>query len=423
MDPEGVCRPPENGVRLVAVKILKFTGSYPSYIDGFYGSRPGLSDRTYGEQKKALDHDAFAWADFWSNALTPLGHETMEITMDAVPLQRAWARENLPSAAAKRATLREIALEQLKRFRPEILWFETPDEFLLESARAAAPSIRLVLGWVGSAVPPARVWRRADLLLSCAMESVELLRNAGARAEQIHHGFDPRINGRLREGEKRIDLSFIGQIVRGSQFHLIREEILERIAAGAGIDIFSPSADFGWAETARYLLRAGAYDAARALKSLGASRSALESLPVLSKACAWEVRPLPPVNRKLKPFLKSPVYGLEMFQALRDSRLNLNIHADSSPRFASNMRLFEATGVGTCLVTDWRDNVPELFEPGKEIVAYRSADECLERIRWLLDRPSERDAIAAAGQARTLRDHTFSERALTFDGILRKEVA
>ena len=111
-----------------------------------------------------------------------------------------------------------------------------------------------------------------------------------------------------------------------------------------------------------------------------------------------------------------------MFQTLRDSKVTYNNHIDVSPRSASNMRLFEATGIGTCLVTDWKENISELFEPEKEVVTYRSIDECAEKIRWLLENPAERDAIGKAGQARTLKDHTFSSRAALLDDIFKRYV-
>jgi spore maturation protein CgeB len=108
-----------------------------------------------------------------------------------------------------------------------------------------------------------------------------------------------------------------------------------------------------------------------------------------------------------------------MFQTLRDSRITLNIESGSTTRHSSNMRLFEATGVGTCLLTDRTEGLGELFEPGREVATYGDLDECVERIRRLLAHPDEREAIARAGQARTLRDHTLAHRARHLDALLR----
>ncbi len=83
------------------------------------------------------------------------------------------------------------------------------------------------------------------------------------------------------------------------------------------------------------------------------------------------------------------------------------------------MRLFEATGVGACLLTDRKDNLASLFEPDREVVTYGSAEEAVEKYRYLADNPRERATIAAAGQRRTLRDHGFDRRAARIDEILR----
>jgi len=145
-------------------------------------------------------------------------------------------------------------------------------------------------------------------------------------------------------------------------------------------------------------------------------------MPILGRAARRSQAPLMPVDLKLRPLIKPPFFGLEMYQALKDSRITLNIHADSSPTHASNMRLFEATGVGSCLVTDWKENISGLFEPGRELITYKSAGECIEKIKWLLKHPAEREAIARAGQARTLKDHTYARRGKQFIEIIRKEM-
>ena len=63
-----------------------------------------------------------------------------------------------------------------------------------------------------------------------------------------------------------------------------------------------------------------------------------------------------------------------------------------------------------CSITDWKKNLHEMFEPGKEVVAYRTPEECVEMVKYYLDHDDERQAIARAGQQRTLRDHTFHQR-------------
>jgi spore maturation protein CgeB len=100
-----------------------------------------------------------------------------------------------------------------------------------------------------------------------------------------------------------------------------------------------------------------------------------------------------------------------MYQVLRRSRITLNSHIDFAGNEAGNMRLFEATGVGAFLLTDFKDSLHTLFAPGPEVAVWRSIDQCLEAIgRHLADRDS-RNSIARAGQARTMAQHTYRHRA------------
>ena len=75
-----------------------------------------------------------------------------------------------------------------------------------------------------------------------------------------------------------------------------------------------------------------------------------------------------------------------------------------------NARLFEATGVGTFLLTDFKDNPQTLFEPNREVVAWRSVNECLSMKGRYLNDEDERSAVAMAGQARTLSTQTSRRR-------------
>lgn len=403
------------------MRLIKITSFYPAYLESYYRKYSSIIGKTYLEQKEALDFDAFGWADYWGNALTPLGYEVMEVTWNAEPLQRAWARENLlPNYLG--IDLRAIAAEQAKRFRPDILWMEDHDEGLIKRIRLKSSAMRFVIGWTGSAILRKDLWKDVDLVLSCAPESVDWLRKAGACAAHLPHGFDQRINDRLLAGPKKFKFSFIGQLIGGSQFHSRRERILGEILSRIPIDIFSSGSDYGWRDYLHSCLMIGAYETVHAMKAMGFPETVVRSLPIVGKASQWTSRPGIPRETTLKAHLNPPVFGLDMFQVLRDSHLALNIHADSSPRFASNMRLFETTGVGTCLVTDWRENLPELFDAGKEVVVYRSAEECVEQVNWLLTHPAKMDEIAKAGQARTIREHTFADRALRFDEIVKKAI-
>src|SRR5205085_2826746 len=101
---------------------------------------------------------------------------------------------------------------------------------------------------------------------------------------------------------------------------------------------------------------------------------------------------------KLNRINRGPLFGLEMLQLFHDSKTTLNIHIDAAGNAAANFRLFEATGAGTCLVTDWKPNLKELFEVDREVVCFRSVEECIEKVQYLLSHEGERAQIADKGQ-------------------------
>jgi len=78
------------------------------------------------------------------------------------------------------------------------------------------------------------------------------------------------------------------------------------------------------------------------------------------------------------------------------------------------------TLLGALLITDWKKNLQEMFEAGTEILAYRSADECRDLVEYYLSLDAERQAIAEAGQRRTLREHTYYQRMQELVDIIGK---
>ena len=99
-----------------------------------------------------------------------------------------------------------------------------------------------------------------------------------------------------------------------------------------------------------------------------------------------------------------------MYRVLAQSRIAVNRHGDFADGSAANMRMFEATGVGALLVTESATNLSDFFESGREVVAYDGVDDLVEKIRHFLKHDEERRRVAAAGQRRTLTEHTYGHR-------------
>ena len=72
-------------------------------------------------------------------------------------------------------------------------------------------------------------------------------------------------------------------------------------------------------------------------------------------------------NASIRKRYQGPAFGRDLYRILSTSRITVNCHIDVAGQFADNMRLFEATGAGTLLITDWKVNLHNVFELGKEV--------------------------------------------------------
>lgn len=392
------------------MRLLKIGVYYPAYLEQFYAPHHDLAAQPYAAQHAALINDCFGSSDFWTRALAQLGYETCDLVANAEPLQKSWAREH-NFTFDETNWLFDITAAQVKDFRPDVIIvadYSTVTAAFLRHLRDLCPSVRLVLGWCGAPYSDGAVFGECDVVLSCVPELVEHFRGHGHRSRHVNHAFEPRVLEKINAtAAPTADFSFLGSIVKSNQFHLEREKILARLMAETNLQIWSEAAPPSLPQRAAAMRVGGlARRAARFLLG-GTSKTSLSS--------SVDAR----VARRARP----PLFGLAMFQQLHDSRVALNTHIDISPASASNMRLFEATGVGTCLLTDWKANLPELFEPDAEVVSYRDAAECVEKVKYLLEHEAERRSIAAAGQRRTLREHTFEARAAQIDAIVCEELS
>lgn len=84
----------------------------------------------------------------------------------------------------------------------------------------------------------------------------------------------------------------------------------------------------------------------------------------------------------------------------------LNIH-DQQDGFT--MRTYEIPGIGGIQLID-RDDVSELYEPGKEVLVFHNEEELIELSRRAATDTSWAKKIREAGRARTLAEHTFDHR-------------
>lgn len=401
------------------LNIADATASYPAYLKRLAARMPGYETLSYRDQHQVIDRDHFVWGMPYHQTMGLVGYEVWNVDRGIKSLQDAWATEN---GLDPRKTSRDaIVLAQARAFKPDVLLYDPASPVLLRKILDDVPTIRLVLGWVGSALTSGRTWDMIDVMLSCAPESITRLSAMGLSARHVNHSFNPEISKALVQRTTTIPMSFIGSIVRRSEFHLTRERTLLAMCDLVPISIYSPNATV----RLRDYVKVGAAGIASAGLA-GLRRTRL--LPYVNSMAAVRraERIASPMRRPVHPILakriRPGVYGMEYFQVLRNSDVSFNIHADTSMNYASNIRLYEAAGIGSCLLTDWKANIADLYEPDVDIAVYRSVEEAIEKATWLMDHARDREVMAAAGVKRTLAAHTFAHRAQQIDEIIREAI-
>jgi len=101
----------------------------------------------------------------------------------------------------------------------------------------------------------------------------------------------------------------------------------------------------------------------------------------------------------------------------------LNVARDSMAAvgFSPATRVFEAAGAGACLITDAWEGIELFLQPDTEVLVARDGADVAEHVRTLT--PDRARAIGAAARARILDGHTYAQRAVILDALLRDTLA
>jgi spore maturation protein CgeB len=97
----------------------------------------------------------------------------------------------------------------------------------------------------------------------------------------------------------------------------------------------------------------------------------------------------------------------------------LNVARDSMAQvgFSPATRVFEAAGAGACLITDAWDGIEMFLDPGTEVLVARDGHDVAQHHGALT--PERARTIGDAARRRVLASHTYAQRAVIVDRLLR----
>ena len=374
------------------MRVFKASSYDHKVLAALFAGGESLLRESYESSQAGLMREVFVGTDFWSRAIPEVGGlEMMEVIFNCQELQRQWAREN-GIELREDDWMRRILCEQVRRFDPEVLIFHDQEyldaDFQAEVLRHCRP--RLVVAWDGIARCDAARFANCHLVLTNFPFVRDFYRAAGLRSEVLPYSFHADIAERIGTLERIYPLTFAGSLVVRSDLHVRRLRLVGELAKNFPLSVRATGSILQWKWTER--------TQRRRLRHFHWSE-------------AMNVHRLGRANL-------GAVHGLPMYRFFRESLVSFNVHIDNARNVASNMRLFEASGMGACVLTDGADGMEDYFESDREVVLYSSPAEAVEKARWLLNNPEKARAIGQAGFQRTIRDHAFEKRIPLLESFL-----
>lgn len=359
-----------------------------------------------------------------------------------------WAAENRLRGLLSPHGHLSILLEMVKKYKPDIILIYAGGLFHIDKPkrdqiRACHPDVKIVGYWADELHPGignySDYFGDLDFVLTGSEIYSAKFKEAGIPCEKFGNSYAEISYEPAKT--KDIDLLFCGSSGYLTPEHTRRYEYLNRLVEDfPQIQIYSripkgPPLSWGQTWVSRLIrhtplnvIRAMWY-AARLMKRqrlmnlLGRIKTIKSSFINIDMLLLRHGNPdvyrcinAPKPDKLYKMASKNPtvyekgmfwhIKGSDYYRLLSRAKIIINIARDEDAD-VGNIRCFEATGLGSLLITDNRPGMETLFENGKECVLYNDYDDMKAKIQYYLTHDQEREEISRRGQLRTLRDHTI----------------
>tara|TARA_Y100000591_G_scaffold333413_1_gene377626 strand:+ start:3698 stop:4849 length:1152 start_codon:yes stop_codon:yes gene_type:complete len=382
------------------MKIVFLWDYYIPYLSSFYKRKKLNGDENFEVLHKLLKNDFFSWIGSLANGLSKNGLETKLIIGNDEVTQKKWAEENAIYISNDDWKF-QILKHQIKLFKPDIFFFGVKKHYLGSFLEDIKKDCKQIFCWVGS--PIELDTSNIDLVLSNNHHLSSKFSNLATNFKFFKPGFDKEILNHIKSKEKRIELCFVGQ--SSKIHHKKRAEYLAYL-----IEKEIPLEIYGIGYDDHHIIRK-LKDFILSIKNNFLNLNSV--LEVLDSEYYKQIK-------SIKKAYNNEAWGIDMYNILSSAKIIFNKHLDHPPNVAGNMRMFESTGIGTALITDYKEDIDRYFVPDKEIITYLNKSELIEKLDYYFDNNKELQDIAIAGQKRTLADHSIDIRAVELIDIIER---
>ncbi len=413
------------------------------YIKNLYLNKTIDSNWSYEKQHSFIRNLYIGFSsNSFINTFSKLGNKPNIIFWNLEILQKKWAQENNFDFNDK-DWMKSILIFQLKNLKPDVLFFQncsSLNQNLRKNIKNIIPEIKLVLideDWPGAF----QDLSDSDILIvntPILQERYDYL-----KPYLLYHSFDSDLlkNEKLINLDKNYNVSFLGSL----RFPESRYFFLKKLNNQFDIKIWSQlnkhvniksEKSFNLKKKIGNFIKR--FLSNQILKKLififNISKIPSKILEIINAGSLLRNKKnqIPPISKfeienenfeliKKKNFFQS-VYGLDYYSIIKQSKIVINKHADYANHTVDNMKMFETTGMGSCLVSDYGNNLKELFEEDYEIITYKSIEEAAEKIKFLINNPKVANEIGLRGQQKTLKKHNSFLRNCEINEIIKKKL-
>lgn len=400
--------------------------NYENIYTDFYTKFNNSKNQNYQSLKDNFYNQFYLYTSPFEKNLKENNVNAIEIIYNFKELQLKWYYEKFGNFnKLKNKNDEELLFEifncQIKYYKPNILFFQHSTPFnnqRLNNIKNENKHIKKII--LHNGIPLEKKNLKNIDYIFCALPYLKKRYELeGIKSSILYHYFNENILNKIMSSNLKTDIVFMGKTGNKNDLnHINRFEALEKIILNeANFECFSLELgrekllNFSYKKKLRDLL----------LKHLHnkISKKFLTNLSTIkNKRINNFVKDLNNyknfknifLHRKYPDKIREPLFGLDMYNKIYNSKITINIHTNEAKNECGNIRMFEATGLKSCLLTDNKSNLLELFEKDQEVVSYNSFSELSDKLKNLKEDNNLLKKISEAGQKRTLKNHTSKIR-------------
>ncbi len=375
---------------------LRISSSYPEFIKIFKKKLIKKNYNTYDQILENYFKESYSVSNNITEELIKKNYQCTEIVSNFDFLQNKWLEQY-----GDKNNKENIIIQQIKFYKPDIIFFGNAD-LINENMLKTVKKMKFVKILIGFHCAPfnRRIINRLnklDCIVTCTKGYKDYLYNTLKKdILLIQHSFPKQhIN---KASKKEIDISFIGSIFIGKALHNKRVNLIYELMKNFQNTFIS----INFSNKLIFIL------ILRLISSVFKFKI-LKEIIFLYKLIYIYL------------FSKKPVFGVEMFNLVSKSKILINTHIDDT-EYAGNMRLFEGTGLGCLVLTDYKKDLDKLFKIGNEIDVYENERDLIEKCKYYLSNEKKLNTVSALGQRKTIENYNYEKRILILDQYIKEKL-